>query len=141
MAAEYGLGGRLTFKTSGITFDSTKPGGSDVARKNLAVHLSGDGTVSIAGAGESVIGQLIDVFADNRCSVAVAGVLTFLQGAADGAVVGTPIVGAAGDSIGGQTNGYVAAAASSAAGARAGRGLVTEVHSNTKGGEVSVLLP
>ena len=142
MAAEYGRGGRLTFKTSGITYDGTKPGGSDLARRNLAAHLSGNGTVSIAGDGESVIGQLIDVFADDTCTVAYEGVLTFLQGAANGVTVGSPIVGATGDSIGGQTNGYVKTAPTNqVAAAAAGRGLATEVHSNVKGGEVSVALP
>lgn len=142
MAAEFNVE-RLTFKTNAtsIPYDSTKPGGSDLARRNLAVHLSASGTVSIAGDNESVLGQLVDVCGDNTCSVAVRGVMTFLQGAASGVTVGDPIVGATGDSIGGQTNGYVKAAANTAAGARAGRGLATDVHSNTKGGEVSVLLP
>lgn len=142
MAAEYGLEGAFTFKTdASIVYDRTKDGGSSLARQNLALEMSANGTVKMATDGAKIIGYLLDVFGDNTCSACCAGILTFKQGAQDGVTVNTSIVGGAGPSIGGQTNGYVKSAPNSVVGARAGRGIALDVHSNTAGGEVSVLLP
>lgn len=142
MAAEYGLEGGLTFKTAtSITYDKDQAGGSSLARQNLAVEISANGEVQLVTDGGQVAGVLLDVFQDKTCSVIVEGLLTFKQGAVNGVTVATPIVGATGPSVGSQTNGYVKSAPSTAAGAVSGRGIATEVHSNTAAGEVSVLIP
>ena len=141
MAVEYSIAGALTFKTaSDITYDRAKDGGSDLARKGLWVEISGDNEVQMLTAGGTPLGQLLEVFGDNTCSVCVEGLLTGLQGAVGGVSLGKGVMGAVGPSVGGQTNGYLAVPGNTVAAATAQRGLVTEILSNTAGGEILVLL-
>ena len=103
-----------TFITDGVTiiFDRTKPLGSDQAGKKLAVTLSADGTVALCADGDTVIGRLERVEADNKATVAVKGCLGLLKGNAATVTRGTAIVGALGPA---SAKGYIRNAASGTA--------------------------
>ena len=77
---------------STITFDATKTGGS--ASVGLAVKMSAAKTVALADDGAAVIGQLIQVFADNTATVKVGDVLTLPGGNGATLTLGKKIVGA-----------------------------------------------
>lgn len=130
-----------TYSTdSEITYSRTESGGSVFARANLGVELSADNTVRLVRDGGRIHGELIEVFGDSTCSVQIDEEMTLKQGAANATAVNNPIVGGTGPSIGSQTNGYCKSAPSTAAGARAGRGVVTARPTNTDGAQVSVLM-
>ena len=95
---------------STITFDSTKVNGS--ASVGLAVTMSAAKTVALTADGDAVIGQLIQVFADNTCTVKCGDVLTLPGGASATLTLGTAIVGALGAS---SAKGYIRSAASGTA--------------------------
>lgn len=76
---------------STITFDATEVGGS--AQVGLAVTLSDDETVALAGDGEAVIGKLLRVESDGEATVQVSGFCTLPLGATESATVGGRIVG------------------------------------------------
>ena len=103
---------RETFKHNNtITFDRTKNGGSEHALGNFAVTMTGNGEVGLATADNLIAGELLTVDSDGYCSVVVRGTgLQFKLGTASGATAGDALVGAVGDSVGGQTGGYVKAA-------------------------------
>jgi hypothetical protein len=85
---------RQTLIADGVTilYDSTKAGGS--VSVGLAVSLSANDTVQLAGDGETVIGQLDWVEKDLKCSVAVKGFLIFKGGTTPALVRGAGIIGA-----------------------------------------------
>lgn len=100
---------------STITYDKTKPFGSDQAGKQLAVTLSGNDTIALCADGDSILGILEKVEADNMAVVALLGggaFLGFKKG--NGATVtrGTTIVGALGAS---SAKGFIRSAASGTA--------------------------
>lgn len=76
---------------STITYDATKAGGS--AEVGLAVTLSTDDTVALAGDQELVLGKLISVSADNFATVQCGGVVTLPGGTSATLTVGEKIVG------------------------------------------------
>lgn len=82
-----------TFKidNSTITHDATKERGS--AEVDLAVTLSADDTVALAGDGEVVIGRLERVESDDRCSVQTHGITKLPGGTSATLTVGTKIMG------------------------------------------------
>lgn len=82
----------LTFKidNSDITYSATAAGGSAVVGR--AVMLSAAGTVRLTGAGTHVLGKLLQVEADNYCTVECGSVVTLPKG--DNAIaVGDRVVG------------------------------------------------
>ena len=123
--------GRETFKHNNtITYDKDKLGGSDHALNNFAVTPTGNGEVGLATADNLIAGELLEVYADGYCTVITDGRgLQFKLGTASGAAVGDVLVGAVGDTVGGQTGGYVKAAGS---GDEDGRYYVTELSGTAK---------
>lgn len=65
----------LTYKIDNttITYDADELGGSSVARKDNSVSMSDDDTVKIGADGDTCVGFLNDVYADDTCSVTVEG--------------------------------------------------------------------
>lgn len=103
-----------TFIADGVTilFDRTQPGNATAAILNKAVSLSADGTVQLASDGEAVVGKLILLEADLRCTVAIGGIVTLPGGASATLTRGGKIVGALGPA---SAKGFVRVAAASAA--------------------------
>lgn len=95
-----------------ITFDRTLAGGAATTMLNKAVSLSADGTVQLASDAEAVIGKLLLVEADLRCTVQTGGITTFPGGNAAALTRGGKIIGALGAA---SAKGYIRVAAASAA--------------------------
>jgi hypothetical protein len=133
----------LTFKidNSTITYDATKARGAATTMLDKAVTLSADDTVALAADGDAVVGKLISVEGDNKCSVRVLGFVTLPAGASATVTRGKKIVGALGAS---SAKGYirdvvVAAgtyAASEANEAQKARGLIIDVGTTTAVGVI-----
>jgi hypothetical protein len=98
---------------STITYDSTKSGGS--AGVGLAVKISADRTVALAGDGDKVEGKLITVEADNNCTVQYGGGMALPGGNGATLTAGLAIVGALNAS---SAAGYVKGVATTTANAR-----------------------
>jgi hypothetical protein len=88
----------VTFLTDNVTilFDATLPGRTAAATLNKAVSLSAGSTVQLTNNTDSVIGKLILVESDLKCSVQVEGCCTLPGGRAATLTLGTHIVGATG---------------------------------------------
>lgn len=96
--------------TATIIFDATKAGGS--AQVGLAVTLvSNAGEIDLTSDGETVLGKLIKVEADGRCTVQVEGGMTLPAGASATVDAGTKIVGALGAA---SAKGYIRSIAATA---------------------------
>jgi hypothetical protein len=93
---ETGLPDIQTFKidNSTIVYDATKANGAATTMINKAVTLSADDTVALAADGEFVLGKLISVEGDNKCSVKVHGHVTLPGGNGASLTRGKKIVGA-----------------------------------------------
>lgn len=76
---------------STITYDATKVDGS--AQVGLAVTLSAANTVALAADGEAVLGKLVKVESDNKCSVQDGGYMTLPAGDSATTTLGKKIVG------------------------------------------------
>ena len=100
----------LKIDASTITYSATEENGS--AAVGMAVTLKADDTVELAGDGEFVAGKLLEVFADNTCTVQIAGFCTLPAGAGASTTLGYPIVG---DLDGNSAEGYVREVASATA--------------------------
>jgi len=74
-----------------ITYDVTKPNGT--AQAGLAVTLSADDTVALAGDGEHVFGKLLSVSDDNMAAVQTGGFMTLPAGTGAALTLGKAIVG------------------------------------------------
>lgn len=110
-----GIGfGAETFSidASTITYDATKVGGADATMIGKAVTLSADRTVALTADGDAVIGKLLLVEPDGKCTVQTKGYTTLPGGASATLTRGVGIVGALGAS---SAKGYVRAAASGTA--------------------------
>jgi hypothetical protein len=94
-----------------ITYDRTLPGGTTAAILNKAVSLSADGTVQLAADAEAVVGKLLLVEADLRCTVQTGGVCTLPSGAGATITRGAKIVG----DLDGAARGFIRAAAAGVA--------------------------
>lgn len=83
----------MTFIADGstITYDATLPGGS--AAVGLAVTLSADRTISTVADAEMVLGKLLKVEKDLRCTVQTGGGMTLPGGTSAGLTRGKKIVG------------------------------------------------
>lgn len=77
---------------STITYSSSQVNGS--ASVGLAVTFSAAKTVALAADGESVVGQLVQVFADNTCTVKIGPRLVLPGGNGASLTLGKAIVGA-----------------------------------------------
>lgn len=102
----------LSFKidNSTITFSSTATSGS--SQVGLAVTFSADDTVALTADGDAVVGKLVKVEGDNKCTVQVEGGMTLPGGASATLTRGSAIVGALGAS---SAKGYIRSAASGTA--------------------------
>lgn len=76
---------------STITYDADEGNGS--AQVGLAVTLSADLTVALAGDGEGVLGKLIKVESDNKAVVQTRGICTLPGGTSATLTLGETIVG------------------------------------------------
>lgn len=76
---------------STIVYDATEVNGS--AQVGLAVTFSGDDEVELVGDGEAVVGKLLKVESDNKCTVQVGGVMTLPGGDSATLTLGEKIVG------------------------------------------------
>ena len=124
----------LTFKidNSTITYDATKANGAATTMIGKAVTFSADDTVALCADGDAIVGKLINVEGDNKCSVRTKGFVTLPGGASATLTRGKKAVGALGAS---SAKGYirdvvVAAstyAASEANEAQKARGLIIDV--------------
>lgn len=101
-----------TFKidNSTITYDRDEPNGS--AQVGLAVTFSAADTVALVADAQRVVGKLIQVFSDNKCTVQVQGVCELPGGDSATLTLGTPIVGDLGAE---NAKGYIRSAASAQA--------------------------
>jgi hypothetical protein len=104
----------LTFKidNSTITYDATKANGAATTMIGKAVTLSADDTVALAADADAVLGKLISVEGDNKCSVRVHGYVTLPGGNGATLTRGVAIVGALNAS---SEKGYIRIAASATA--------------------------
>lgn len=104
----------LTFiiDNSTITYDATAANGASTAMIDKAVTLSADNTVALAADGDAILGKLISVEADLKCSVRVHGYITLPGGNGATLTRGLAIVGALNAS---SAKGYVRVAASGTA--------------------------
>lgn len=141
---ETGLPDDLTFKidNSTITYDGTKANGAATTMIGKAVTLSADDTVALCADGDAVLGKLISVEGDNKCSVRCHGFVTLPAGASATVTRGKKIVGALGaSSAKGYIRDVVVAAGTYAAAeaneAQKARGVIIDVGDTTA---VGVLL-
>lgn len=98
---------RETYKidNSTITYDATKSGGS--TQVGLAVELSTDDTVALTQDANRVLGKLLKVEPDLKCTVQTRGYTKFPSGAGATLTIGGAIVG----DLDGANRGYVRLAA------------------------------
>ena len=134
----------ITFKidNSTITYDATKANGAATTMIDKAVTFSADDTVALCADGDAVVGKLISVTADLKCSVRVKGFVTLPGGASATLTRGKKIVGALGaSSAKGYIRDVVVAAGTYAAAeaneAQKARGMIINVGTTTA---VGVLL-
>jgi hypothetical protein len=104
-----------------ITFDRTLPGGATAAMLNKAVSLSADGTVQLTSDAEAVVGKLLLVEADLRCTVQTGGVCTLPGGLSATLTRGNKIIGATGTA---GAKGFIRIPAASSAEAILARGQI-----------------
>lgn len=95
---------------STITYDATKVRGS--AQVDLAVTLSGNGTVALAADGDAIVGKLVQVETDLVAVVQTGGFVTLPGGNGATLTRGAQIVGALNPS---SAKGYIRIAASGTA--------------------------
>lgn len=113
-----------TFIADGVTilYDRTQVQGTVAAMRDKAVSLSADGTVQLASDAEFVIGKLILVEADLRCTVQTGGVVALPGGFAAALTRGGKIVGATGAAA---AKGFIRVAGAVAAELIGARGYIT----------------
>lgn len=97
---------------STIVYDGTKVGGAATTMIGKAVTFSTDDTVALVADGQAVIGKLLLVESDGKCTVQVEGVMTLPGGAAATLTIGAAIVGALGAA---SAKGYIRSAANATA--------------------------
>lgn len=89
-------GVKVTFAidNSTITYDATKADGAATSMIGKAVAFSAASTVKLAADGNAVIGKLISVESDNKCTVQIEGYMTLPGGNGATLTRGKKIVGA-----------------------------------------------
>lgn len=88
----------ITFIADGTTivYDGTKANGAATTMIGQAVSLSADNTVQLASDAEAIVGKLLLVESDGKCSVRTKGFVTLPGGAAAALTLGAHVVGALG---------------------------------------------
>lgn len=82
----------FTYDNSSITYDASEEGGS--AQVGLAVTISANaGVIALVGDGEFVLGKLLKVESDGKCSVQTKGVMELPGGNGASLTIGKAIVG------------------------------------------------
>ena len=110
---EIGFGAEtFSVDNSTITYSATAAGGAAATMIGKAVSLSADRTVALCADGDAVLGKLILVEPDGKCTVQTRGYVTLPAGASATVTRGTGIVGALGAS---SARGYIRSAASGTA--------------------------
>jgi hypothetical protein len=129
-------GSFITFDGDGstIVYDKTKPGGS--AAVGLAASISSDHTAQLTNDGDVVLGKVVAVEADGKCTIQFEGVMALPAGNAITVVSGKKVVGALGAaSARGYIRNPVAIGGTFAQGAATdngnGRGLVLDASTQT----------
>jgi hypothetical protein len=108
---------------STIVYDGTKAGGAATTMIGKAVTLSAAGTVALTADGDAVVGKLIKVEADNKCTVQVGGFMTLPSGAGATLTRGFKVVG----DLDTAAKGYIREVASgTAAEINKGRGFIVD---------------
>jgi hypothetical protein len=104
----------LTFiaDNSTIVYDGTQANGAPTTMIGKAVTLSADNTAALCADGDAVLGKLISVDSDGKCSVRVHGYVDLPGGASATLTRGVAVVGALGAA---SAKGYVRIAASATA--------------------------
>lgn len=122
---------------SSETYSQTADFGHASAGKDLclSIETSGDdaGKAHLAAEGERIFGKFLSLDKNKEASAMVSGTPLILRKSAAAITVGDKIVGAG--------DGKVKTAPSSAAGNKAGRGMVIEILETTDNGRIKVLLP
>lgn len=95
-----------------IVFDITQLDGAAVATIGQAVSLSGNSTVQLASDAQGVIGRLVSVEADLKCTVQFEGFMRLPGGSSATLTLGSRIVGALGAA---SAKGFIRSASGSAA--------------------------
>lgn len=95
----------FSIDNSTITYSSDQPGGSAAVGK--AVRLSGNATVALTVDGSRVLGKLMLVEWDGKCTVMTGGYMKLPAGSGATLTVGEKIVG----DLDGATPGYIRAVA------------------------------
>ena len=103
-----------TFITDGATivFDATLAGGTAAATLSKAVSMSADKTVQLAADAQGVVGKLILVESDLKCTVQIEGCTSLPGGNSATLTLMSGIVGALNPS---SARGYIRSAASATA--------------------------
>ena len=136
-----------TADSTALAYSQTEDNGHALADQDIAVEITGSGELVPVTDGAAIIGRLDLVMRSQKSTVTTFGQeIGFKQGAVNGCRLGEGIVGDTGPTIGGQANGYVRAPAdgdtSTGRTERSrSRGVVTNIVSNTAGGEVRVTFP
>lgn len=88
----------VTYNIDGVTivFDGTKPNGAATTMIDKAVTFTADDTVGLTVDASRVVGKLIRVSGDGKCTVQVGGFMDFPAGASASVSLGKQIVGALG---------------------------------------------
>jgi len=81
----------FSIDNSTITYDAAEAGGS--AQVGLAVKLSADATVALTTDGSQVLGKLLLVEYDGKCTVQTGGYMKLPSGSGASLTVGKAIVG------------------------------------------------
>jgi hypothetical protein len=93
----------FTFDDSSITYDVAYSGGSDVVGRAVTFNAAA-GVIALAADAEFVLGRLVKVESDGKCTVQTKGIMELPGGAAAGLTLGKAIVGAASAA---PANGYI----------------------------------
>ena len=136
MARGENPGDVLSIKST-LTYSATEAFGHASAGKDLclSIETTGDdaGTAELTADGSRVFGKFLSLNKKGEASVMASGTPIILRKSAAAIALGDKIVGAGG--------GKVKSAPASAAGNKAGRGMVIEILETGDNGRIKVLLP
>lgn len=124
-----GVFGTYAIDNSTIVYDGTKVGGAAATMIGQAVSLSAAGTVQLASDAEALVGKLVLVEADNKCTVQTGGYMKLPGGASASLTRGFKVVGALGAA---SAKGFIREVASAtAAELNKGRGQIVDASDTT----------
>lgn len=82
----------FTYDNVQITYDATQEGGSSVVGRAVTITAAA-GVISLAADGEFVLGRLVKVESDGKCTVQTGGVMELPGGTGASLTLGKAIVG------------------------------------------------